>query len=148
MKDPQDMSTLELIDKFESNIRYDAHSLPFKVGRSDAFKELVKRGKTSLTAIGEHIRDNFANKPPTNEVDWDVFKAWLFFLNEFIDEKPYDSIDIPPEEQDLILWANACLKEGNSAEEASNTEQPCWHPTTARVMSHRGEYCGNCGKRF
>ncbi|MEK6829815.1 MAG: hypothetical protein AABY15_06880 [Nanoarchaeota archaeon] len=27
-------------------------------------------------------------------------------------------------------------------------EQPCWHPTHARVRTHRGSHCGDCGKRF
>ena len=109
MKDPQNMNTLELISQFENDVRYDAHSLPLKVGRSDAFNELIRRGKTNLTTIGEHIRDNFT-KPPVNEVEWEVLQAWLFFLNEIIEEKPYDPADVTLKEQDISLWVDACLR--------------------------------------
>lgn len=63
----------KLIKRFENDILYDCHSYHLKFERSDAKKELVRRGREVLKTIIEHLH----KKTPSG----DLQVAWNNLLN-------------------------------------------------------------------
>lgn len=63
-------STGRLIEEFERDIVYDCHGFVLRFNRSDAQKELSRRGKSALRKIIKHLRQ----KPPSDFMNLDI--AW------------------------------------------------------------------------
>jgi len=68
-----------LIERFENDIEYDAHSFRAKFGRSRARRELARRGRAVLRAVIDHLREH----PPTDD---EVKVAWGRLLREVEDQ--------------------------------------------------------------
>ena len=89
MGDPKKMSWENLFERFESDIRYDCHSLTAKFERSSAQEELFKRGKESLRPIIGHLQQR-KEKNNFPLLDEDMTRAWAMLLNRI-------EIEIDPE---------------------------------------------------
>lgn len=70
-----ELGVLDLIDRFEKDIVYDCHSYTARFERSQAMKELHRRGKAVLRPIIEHLK----RYPPTGFMSLDC--AWGHLLN-------------------------------------------------------------------
>jgi hypothetical protein len=55
-KPTNEKNVAELVDEFKRDIIYDCHSFRVKLSRSDAGKELVKKGRESLRGMITHLR--------------------------------------------------------------------------------------------
>jgi hypothetical protein len=70
-----------LINRYNNDILYDAHSTEAKISRSEARKQLQKIGKRSLKLIAKNLETLFPNN---EKVDYDLFMAWIRLINGII----------------------------------------------------------------
>jgi hypothetical protein len=68
----------DLIERFENDIRYDAHQLMTRLGRSKARKEIERRGKELAPFISQRITE--LSNTEKNEVDDEVISALRLIL--------------------------------------------------------------------
>ncbi len=75
----KDMSPTELFKDFEGDIKYDAHNFQTKFSRSDARKELERRGKSILLPLIDWLRPQLDEdgRLPGEEIRL----AWAMMLN-------------------------------------------------------------------
>ena len=94
-------SVVELIRQFERDIVYDCHGYTARFERSDAQKELCRRGRRVLRPIIDHLRAN----PPVDFMD--LKTAWGHLLNWI--EVAVDPEKSGPQKlrdtEDWLLWA-------------------------------------------
>jgi hypothetical protein len=82
MKDRKEVGAIsssdvgELIGRFERSMIYDCHSFTARFSRSDARRELARRGAAVLGAIAAHLR----KAPPSDK--FDVRTAWGLLLHQ------------------------------------------------------------------
>ena len=105
------------VKDYFNEIRYDAHSLPTKVGRSAAGNELIRRGKSVLKAIGKEMKDNFSNPSVlTNALEKEMFTAWIYILAEIIIKhklpSPAFDTNISYSKQGIEQWIDYCEEKG------------------------------------
>ncbi len=70
------MTVPELIQGFENDIQFDCHSFALRYGRSNAGKEILRRGRSILPEIDEHLRRN----PPSDQ--YQIETAWVNLRGE------------------------------------------------------------------
>ena len=70
LEQDQEIPVRELIERFERDMLYDCHGYVLRFSRSQARKELVRRGKKTLKPIAEHLRVH----PPGSGMGLDT--AW------------------------------------------------------------------------
>lgn len=78
-KPVSEMTVLELIERFEKDIIYDAHSFRAKYHRSDARKELVKRRLGTVDAIVDHLWEGKGYRTP------ELKTAWTLLVTHIVD---------------------------------------------------------------
>lgn len=95
-----DLTTEELIERFENDIIFDAHSYCAKFERSQAQKELRRRGRQALGDILNHLKLILP-------ISGDIQTAWGHLL--CLIEPSVDPVKSGPNElkdtQDWISWA-------------------------------------------
>lgn len=90
-----------LCERFDKDILYDAHGLAQRINRSEAAKELMRRGRITLSAIADHLREH----QKLDEVD--LRQAWHILLFWMADVVAPDSPhpEVLDETSDWIAWA-------------------------------------------
>lgn len=97
-----EMSVAELINRFERNVLFDAHGTRTKVRRSDARKELTRRGVDVLTEIVEHLRTSPPDDRRFLRTAWGMFFVWVQTENN-LEGGPVRVADL----DGWIAWAEA-----------------------------------------
>ena len=97
MKKFRDMSVSGLIEYYEAEISVGGHALQTEIRRSQARRELVRRGLTTLREIGEHLRST-GYCPKRN-----MAIAWADLLGRIADS--YVFRDKPLKQLDMEAWA-------------------------------------------
>lgn len=105
-----------LVEKFDREIRFDAHPLGIKFGRSRARKEIRRIRRAALTQIGIHLEQNYLDKQLT-AVDEDVFEGWKWMIAELLHTPPQGDTE------DVKLWIAVCFSEGGPPD-SSKAEEP------------------------
>jgi hypothetical protein len=77
MKEPSEMSLLELFDRFEKDIRYGCHSLRAEVSRSQAGMEIQKRSATSLPEIEAYAKAKSGLPDDRVLLGWAMLLRWI-----------------------------------------------------------------------
>jgi hypothetical protein len=113
MESHTEETILELIQRYNNDILYDAHSVEARIRRSEAKRNLVLIGKDTLKLISEKLKDSF---PENEEIDYDLFMAWNRLICEIIDthslpEAPYAK-DVPYGQQSVEKWVAYCTANG------------------------------------
>ncbi len=105
----------DLIQRYQNDLWYDCHRLPARIGRSDARKELQRRGPVVLKPIGSYLSERF----PIGKLSElgngyaDDFVAWGHLLYGIINDHkiadiPYE--DTPYSDQDMSVWVAFCFR--------------------------------------
>ncbi len=90
------MTPAELIQHYEDDINYDAHGLIIRMCRSDACKEMCKRGKSVLGAIADHLTK--VNHNPESDIGY----AWSWALGAI--SNAIRVKDTPLKYRDISAW--------------------------------------------
>lgn len=82
-----EMTVPELIERFEADIVYDAHSFRARYSRSHARKELLRRGPDTIEAIVGHL---WEGKGLRSEM---LKAAWSYLVCDIAREKWQPSVE-------------------------------------------------------
>lgn len=103
-----------LIQRFENDIKYDAHATMTKFSRSDARKELQRRGRHVLAQIAAHLRERLRlhrqGHVCSHRVELD--SAWYLLLIGMASRPVLGlSVDALPDSSgevtEVIMWCEA-----------------------------------------
>ncbi len=98
------MTPGELVQRFIADMTYDAHSAKIRFLRSEAQRELVRRGKLALPAIIEHLE---ANPCPNQTLD-----PWWCNIIHQIERRVKNQIPAPESLEDIggwVTWAKGMV---------------------------------------
>lgn len=93
----------ELCDEFENDIRYDAHSLQARIGRSKAGEQLIALGVSAFAAIVRHNGSRKSTSLPA--IDEEVDTAWCTILAA-IKRNIEPNGEAPSSLQRWLVWAS------------------------------------------
>lgn len=93
--------------RFDNDIRFDAHGLALRVGRSEALQELLNRGRPALRVVAAFVRAH------TSLDELDLRTAWGMLFNEFKLQLQVDGRVIEYDDTaGWLTWADSMLTEG------------------------------------
>lgn len=144
-KEVEDMSIPELIDRYARDIEHDCHMTETKINRSRARRELEKRGREAFPFLAEQFKDRLPKEDKMEMDDYEWLQIWTSPITGIIDNDstlppaPFDE-NVPYKKQSISAWIEYLSE--------NTVGRPCPHRTSDRKTTHRGAYCGACGKRF
>lgn len=101
-----------LIDRYGEDILYDSHQTETKIQRSEARRELQRRGPRTLKLIARELKITF---PEDQEINYDLFMAWVTLIRGIITDHSLPSdpyMYIKYKDQKVEKWIEYCEANG------------------------------------
>lgn len=107
-------SALKLINRFQSDIVYDCHSLSARYGRSDAVRKILEAAIDMLPFIAAHL-STYEKATDIHDIEMDARIAWCWLLRQIHDENDIGEPPIVGNFEGWVKWAKGYKPAADSA---------------------------------